>query len=636
MVFVGDYFAIVVVLLIAMFFIDRKHAQTTDSKVYLTTLILIFLNAVSDIGTGCMDGADVPLWANMCVNTLYFLMNILSTSCIAVYLFRKILEHSHNKHCMKYALRGLAVLLGVYVVFLVVNVLNGCLFYFDANNIYHRGPWNGVGYMITILQMGLVGVCYVRNRSNASNTMRRILVMSFPLIVVSIIIQRIIPEIILNSMLMALFCAVLFMIYNGQRPGVHALTRLNDRHRFFEELNDYFAKKAPFQIFMINIKNFGNINQKFGHVLGDELLYQFAFGLERIFKKARAFHMNGTVFALIIPCSDQHTAERNQTALLSYLESDLKLLDDPVSLDCVTVEYLSENVEITAEELYETLEYAASGAYRNKLRFARCDHQVHKEMLRRRYLIDRLRIVDREHGYQMWYQPIYDVQTGKFKSMEALIRLIEPDGSIISPAEFIPLAEQTGMFASITWFAVEEVCKMLRKNPVLLDTTVGINLPMYQMLDAGFFARFNSIINQYCIPHKCIAIEFTERSIHENVELMQTVMNKFVHEGYLFYLDDFGSGVSNFNCMLQLPFSTIKLDMNLIRMDVDKEGVENLGLVKTLTKFLQQLQLTVIAEGVETQKTADTLSAMGVDRIQGYFYARPMSEQMLIEFYSKH
>ena len=248
MIFVGDYFAIVVVLLIAMFFIDRKHAQTTDSKVYLTTLILIFLTAVSDIGTGCMDGAaDVPLWANICVNTLYFLMNILSTSCIAVYLFRKILEHSHNKHCMKYALRGLAVLLGVYVVFLVVNVFNGCLFYFDANNVYLRGPWNGVGYMITILQMGLVGVCYVRNRSNASNTMRRILVISFPLIVVSIIIQRIIPEIILNSMLMALFCAVLFMIYNGQRPGVHALTRLNDRHRFFEELDDYFAKKAPFQ-----------------------------------------------------------------------------------------------------------------------------------------------------------------------------------------------------------------------------------------------------------------------------------------------------------------------------------------------------------------------------------------------------
>ena len=177
---------------------------------------------------------------------------------------------------------------------------------------------------------------------------------------------------------------------------------------------------------------------------------------------------------------------------------------------------------------------------------------------------------------------------------------------------------------------------MLCKNPVLLDTTVGINLPMYQMLDAGFFARFNSIVNHYCIPHKCIAIEFTERSIHENVELMQTVMNKFVHEGYLFYLDDFGSGVSNFNCMLQLPFSTIKLDMNLIRMDVDKEGIEKLGLVKTLTNFLQQLQLTVIAEGVETQKTADTLSAMGVDRIQGYFYARPMSEQMLTEFYSKH
>ena len=106
-------------------------------------------------------------------------------------------------------------------------------------------------------------------------------------------------------------------------------------------------------------------------------------------------------------------------------------------------------------------------------------------------------------------------------------------------------------------------------------------------------------------------------------------------DGYQFFLDDFGAGYSNFNCLLQLPFQIIKLDMNLIRMDISAEGKQRLGLVRTLTRFLHEIEMVVVAEGVETVETAKTLEEMGIDRIQGYIYAKPMDEEKLLEFYRK-
>lgn len=632
--FIGDYFAFSLVLVLCMFFFDGKHALNRTSKYFVSFLILTAVTAMTDIiAGGMMTSAAVPLWLNMGVNTLYFIENILTTSCIALYLFNKILEHSHDKHCLIYAKRGLGICLGVYMLFVLSNFYTGWMFYFDADGVYCRGPLNGLGYTVTIIQMALVSVCYFRNRKNASATMRRVLVQIFPVAVLCIIVQRMYPEIMLNSLIMSMVATVLFLTFNGQRPGVHALTRLNDRHSFFANIDAGIKAGEEFQILLINIKNFGVINQKYGNIAGDELLYQFAFSLEKLIKNSDAFHMNGTVFALVFPYSGRPAAERNRNALLDFLKAGIRFENENINLDYVVVEYLSAADGSNAGQIYELLEYAASKAYSSKLRHILCTPELGREMLRRRYLVSRMQHIDREHGFRTWYQPIRCMATGKFSSMEALVRILEPDGSVISPAEFIPIAEQTGMVAPITWFVLEESCRMLREHPELNDTSITINLPMTQMLDRSCHTLMNSITERYGVAHRRIGIEFTERAVLENFEQIQTVMEEFVNDGYRFYLDDFGAGYSNFNCLLQLPFSNIKLDMNLIRMDISHDGQQRLGLIKTLTGFLHDLSMVVIAEGIETPEEVSALSSIGADRIQGYIYARPMAEDALLDFY---
>ena len=638
MIFLGDYVAIGLVIVLSAFYFDKKtnwRFMTASNKCYVACLGLTALTAATDLLTGLLlTIADVPLWLNMAVNTVYFLINIVSTSAFALFLFIKLLEHAHDTHCMTHARRGLVILFVLYLALLIANLWTGLLFYFNEYGRYCRGPLNIAGYVVTILQMGLVIMCYLRNKKIAGKHMHRVLILTFPVIVLCIIIQRSFPEIMLNGFVMALVALVLFLSFLGQRQGVHSLTELNDRHRFFKEIDRRIVRKTPFRVFLINIKNYGRINQKYGHIFGDELLYEFAFALEKLFRESMAFHMNGTVFALVLPAAVQTVADEQCGTLIDFLDQNIVCRNEQVAIDYVMVEYTADGSEKSAAEFYEKLEYAATKAYQEKHKYTRYAPEMGKKMERERYLQERLKTVDRTKGYEVWYQPVKCLETGEFCSMEALIRLREKDGSLISPGEFIPLAEQTGSIGPVTWFVLDEVCKLLRTYPQLRGISVSVNVPMPQLLEKGFATRLNSIVDRAGIPHRNICLEFTERAILENFEKTKDIMEQLTKDGYRFYLDDFGTGYSNFNCLLQLPFQIVKLDACLVKQK-EIPGHDS-DIVHTLTKMFHDMKLEVIAEGAETEAEVEALAEKGVDRIQGFALARPMPENALLEFFREH
>ncbi len=638
MIYVGDCFAIGLVLVLFLFFFEgkaRPHYTSLSSKYFIAGLICTALTSAIDIASIVLMELE-PMWIELHVlaNSLYFVVNLVTTSFIGLFLFTKILEHSHDSHhCMKNAVRGLVAIFCVYILIVILNLWTGWLFSFNEEGKYIRGPLNAIGYLATICQMVLVIICYARNSKMASRSMKRVLLMTFPVVVMCIIIQRIYPAIMLNGFIMSMVDTVLFLSFQGQRQGIHSLTNLNDRHRFFKEIERRINAKERFCVHLINVKGFGAVNRKYGHMYGDELLYQFAFSLERLFKDTVAFHMNGTVFSLIMPSLSESDAEKRTGELLYFLDNGIWCMRQHVTLQYVDVEYAVDETEKSAADFYEKLEYAASRAYNEKLSYIRYTDDIGKDLIRSRYLTERLRHVDKAHGYEVWFQPVQCISTCRFCSMEALIRLREPDGSMISPGEFIPLAEETGCIAPITWFVVEEVCDVLRRRRELDSVSVSVNVPMAQLLDKGFITRLNSIVDRAGIAHNRICIEFTERAILDTFEQTQSVMESLKEDGYRFFLDDFGAGYSNFNCLLQLPFQLIKLDTCLVRPA--REGSDTYSAARTLTKLFHEMGFEVIAEGAETMAEVEALKANGVDRVQGYALARPMPEDVLIDFYNK-
>ena len=173
---------------------------------------------------------------------------------------------------------------------------------------------------------------------------------------------------------------------------------------------------------------------------------------------------------------------------------------------------------------------------------------------------------------------------------------------------------------------------MLKYNTVPDDTSVSINMPMAQLIDKGFVPRFMGIVDQAGISHHRICIEFTEYAILDNFDQTLNVMKELTGEGFRFYLDDFGAGYSNFNCLLQLPFHVIKLDIGIVH--AMKNGRPDYSTVQALTRLFHDRDLIVVAEGAENQEEVQALAERGVDIVQGFALARPMSENDLFEFYN--
>ena len=171
----------------------------------------------------------------------------------------------------------------------------------------------------------------------------------------------------------------------------------------------------------------------------------------------------------------------------------------------------------------------------------------------------------------------------------------------------------------------------LKSNPELEDTSVSINVPMSQLIEKDFASRFISTVDAFGVEHRRICIEFTERTILESFQHMQSAMNVLTDAGFRFFLDDFGVGYSNFNCLISLPFNVIKFDSALIHRDID--GLQQFETIKALTSLFHGRNLTVVAEGIEKPEEVQMLTEIGVDRIQGYVFARPMPENELLRFY---
>ena len=153
---------------------------------------------------------------------------------------------------------------------------------------------------------------------------------------------------------------------------------------------------------------------------------------------------------------------------------------------------------------------------------------------------------------------------------------------------------------------------------------------MLLLINPTFEDRLNSIVDKYGVSHDRISFEFTERVILDDLDLAEKNMRKLASTGYTFYLDDFGVGYSNFNCVLRLPLKTVKLDMSLTGT-TEKLKKSN-SLVYVLTKFFHGMGLNVVAEGAETREQVDLLNSYGVDGIQGYYFAKPMPAPALLKF----
>jgi len=406
------------------------------------------------------------------------------------------------------------------------------------------------------------------------------------------------------------------------------LTGLPNRAFFLEQLEeaDSYERRGSgaFSILMLDLDRFKNVNDSLGHAAGDALLRQVALRLKSAIRSADVLaRLGGDEFAIIqAECDDQRAGSIDLATRIA------KLVAEPFLLQGNQVEVgTSIGIAMAPEhgsDQEQLLKKADLALYRSKSAGRNCftlyDEAMSAELEARNTLESDLRDAVARCQFELHYQPFFDVQSGQRRGLEALVRWRHPTRGLIPPDQFIPLAEETGLIVPLGEWVLRRACDDATSWPA--DLKVAVNLSPVQLKQVELFDVIQSALRSSGLPAERLEIELTESVLLERAVENHALMERLKSIGISLALDDFGTGYSSLSCLTAFPFDKIKIDRSFIGNLTKRH--KSSAIISSIVTLARGLNLSVTAEGVETQEQFERLKTLGVNFAQGYLLGRPM------------
>jgi diguanylate cyclase (GGDEF)-like protein len=437
---------------------------------------------------------------------------------------------------------------------------------------------------------------------------------------------------------LVIFSAVLLLLIlvfydNMRRRRFTQRLQYQAEHDYLTDLpNRRFAlkhlskRRYGLTLMMIDIDNFKNINDTYGHICGDEILIEVAHRLKDVsgMHHCNAFRLGGDEFLIITAEPDREktnillTDIRKQFQQPFFINGRKQYLKSCIGIVCSNP---AENPVQTSDLLTQVdiAMYAAKKAGKNS--FAYFDASMKAELDRKNRIETLLNNACQHDGFFVAYQPQIDIDTGKTYGYEALLRLKDNQ---IGAGQFIPIAEESETILTIGRIVTRKVIEQLSlwKKAGQTIHPVAINYSSKQLLDTEYVQFVKNLLDEYAISPSSLEIEITESVFLNKSEKSMQLFRDFAACGIKLSLDDFGTGYSSISYLTYIPVSKIKLDKSLIDIYL-QEGKDSF--VKNIIALSHSLGLKIIVEGVETEKQYNRLREFGCDYIQGYFFSRPIT-----------
>lgn len=628
----GEYMAFIVIVILMLYFYEGRMVIHARERLYRSCLWLSLLSIVLDgVCVFSVEYSDrMPYWLNIFLNSAYFMLTVIVCSLIAAYVFVMMLEHVYEKKCLKRAFRGLAAVNIIYLAVLIINIKTGVLFYFDGAGDYHRGALNILGYGVMFVEVAMVYICYWKNRPSVSKSIVRIICTLPPIMTLLCIFQFIYPEMLMNGTGMAIANLILFISFQNRESKKDPLTMVGNRENFYENISLRLAGKQHFQLILIALRKFDIVNRNFGYKKGDEFLYTIATELGKLVPKAEVFRFGNVEFAMIIPLESEEKSVDTFRTVKKRCQDGWSVGDmhTHIRTAFMYLEYWGQNY--SPSQMMDYIEYGTQKAKEVPNHNVHFTETVMREFEEEKKILEIMQQSVEQRRFRVWYQPVIQVG-GSYTSAEALLRLNDYEGNAVPPSKFIPIAEESGLIDDLSWIVLEEVCELLEKNPDSKIRNISINLSMQQFADPGLEGRILESLKRHHLKPDRLKIEVTERVLLQDMEYMKNVMYNMNRSGIGFYLDDFGTGYSNLASVLEFPFECVKLDRSLLIGFPGNPDSEML--VKTLIELFHSMGEEVVVEGIEDEAQAELLKEFGADRIQGYYYSKPLPEEAFSKYY---
>jgi diguanylate cyclase (GGDEF)-like protein len=417
------------------------------------------------------------------------------------------------------------------------------------------------------------------------------------------------------------------------------LTGLGNRNRLADKIRqlaaDRAADPAPFTVGIVNLDGFKPINDLFGQASGDEILCQVAHRLKACVPDgATVTRHDGDEFAIVLPLVFERTgAERTGQLIKDVLSAPYDLGDRNVRLSASLGFAV---YPFAGEEFEELMKSAETALYRSKRRgrgqITVYSREIAQEMKRATQLEQALRNAIINDTVDVHFQPIVRLRDNRVVGFEALARWIDPDLGFVSPAVFVPLAEERGFIDTLSETLLRKAAEATLAWP--RDLFLSFNLSSVQLMDLRTSHNTLSILNSVGFDPRRLEMEITETAVMTSADTARRIIKDLKDAGIRISLDDFGTGQSSLGRLRDFTFDKVKIDRAFVSAITTDRTSEHI--IKAIITMCEGLDLEVVAEGIETEAEAQKLRALGCGMGQGYHFGRPADAATTLRYLAEH
>lgn len=608
---------ILILILLFVFYKSHRTLQLYTEKVFYGTMCVALLNLSLDILSLIVIQfrADIPMVLVNFICKLYLVSLIWEVTFAFCYVLTDLFLKRKHTYLMR-GIKWLTLIQSVIIFLLPIYLAE------ESRQMYTYGPAVTCVYVFVVIYIFAIlsAIFILRKRINTRRALAVGIWMS--VWIVAAVIQFINKDLLVAGFASALGILILFVIIENPEANLDRKIGCFNSYALSVYLKYLMECKSDYYILEISIgdsKAFEEDGTKNSEWLQRVIAlvdkYKDAYAFKNIYsnvvivsKDAEQLRVIGETILEMIPQVDAFC--KGNTAILVTASEAFADVDDLFFfLDFVRSKYVIGKDEIFVADESVVQRYKEKYIIKKKIEEALSEDRV-----------------------EVFLQPIYSNKEKRFTSAEALLRIREKDGSLLSPGIFIPIAEESGQILELGERVVEKVCQFLRSTDAIKwgIQYIEVNLSVIQCEMKDLAERLISIVEKYEVNPKFINLEITETaSISARTTLLRN-MERLIEYGFTFSLDDFGKGESNLMYVVEMPVSIIKLDYDISKAFFNIPKAKSV--VRAVVELAHGMKLQVVAEGIETQYEIDGMCQEGVDYIQGYFYAKPMPMEAFLLF----
>lgn len=415
------------------------------------------------------------------------------------------------------------------------------------------------------------------------------------------------------------------------------LTGLHNMQKFFQNTKDMLElhPDIKFTILRVDIERFKMINNYYGDKEGDRLIIYLARVVENFaehIENCTFGRINADIFAVCLPTDAPQIKEFG-----AQIKKKLKEYHADYYLQAAIGIYDIEDNSMDMRRIVDRATIAAKqckGQY--MIHEAKYTPEIGAKLIREQNIINEMDHALETEEFVVYFQPKYELVDYRPYGAEALVRWQKPDGTMISPGEFIPIFEANGFITKLDYYIWEKVCQFIQKRLKQYKNIkpISVNVSRVNLYNSRFVESLINLVEKYKIPPKYLNLELTESAFSDDAQLMQNTVDELRRAGFTIMMDDFGSGYSSLNVLKDINLDVLKIDMRFLSKGPSESRGEKI--LEAVIKMAKSLDMPVIAEGVEEEKQVKMLKRLGCDYIQGYYFAKPMPENQYLTLLQKN